>query len=867
MTHLGINPGNARCSDEKGNTFLHFAAQMGKLDAAKVLIQQGTSLRMLNDHQQTALDAVLEVEAKMEEEQKRKKETEKVKEQEKTKIITEGISVYGETLSPPDKLAVKGFQGILPKIVSFTSRQAENTYETEKKKERQQMVAFLVKAVDQSGYSLLHDAAEQGNLEQVKLLLGKGAPVAIANSKGVQPLHLASAAGHLPVVQVLLTHGASICQPDISGQTPLAYAIKQGASMELVKLLVSKGKSCLKSVDKGGNSLLLMAAQAGKAEILKFLIDSAVPLDQVDTNGQTALHLAAGTGDAAMVDLLLGSRASVTIKDNQGRTALFSAISESDNVQLVKKLVERGSDIHVVNREDVSLLIEAVTKEKIPLVEYLLNREIDVTRTGGKEGTTALHQAAKRCNLLLIKLLQQKGGQVSAQDNQRNTVLHVALENSCPLNVVDYLLNCGADVNLPNSQNATSLHLAAQQATFTILEVLLGKPNSDLKVDAKNSAGRTPLQVWISQGGAVTVESLNMFISKGANLNVKDGDESNLALEATRRNNSQLVSFLVEERGVEPNGANKYGWTALHEAAKAGNVDLMGLFLEKKASLEKANEHGWTALHVASSVGQLEAVKFLIEHGANVNALSMKNETALKVAVNRKQYEVVRYYVTLTEEEKVKVIAKRSALIRIRRQASTARRGISPLTETSTQAPSSASRPASLLNSAATSLAFSVKYVTSWISAKVGSVQEIGFDSSNSDSVPSSAGFSALHRLPIDGTLLLFDLLARHLTGQKYVPTVYRHQIGVGEARSMALQLASQFEDRLQIIAKQNRHHLASFDSFKLFQAIEKGLLSEQILKIKCILLEVAKNALPSADERLLKVEVNTYLKEQFSKQ
>ena len=51
------------------------------------------------------------------------------------------------------------------------------------------------------------DAAEAGNVEQVRLLIGKGADVNAKDNYGYTPLHFAAHAGHKDVAEVLKKHG------------------------------------------------------------------------------------------------------------------------------------------------------------------------------------------------------------------------------------------------------------------------------------------------------------------------------------------------------------------------------------------------------------------------------------------------------------------------------------------------------------------------------------------------------------------------------------------------------------------------------------------------------------------------------------
>ncbi len=80
---------------------------------------------------------------------------------------------------------------------------------------------------DLTGNSALHEAAAQGHLECVKLLLAHGAQVNITNADLETPIMKAAICGHSAIVKELLDHGAQITQ-DIRGKNAMLYALQNG---------------------------------------------------------------------------------------------------------------------------------------------------------------------------------------------------------------------------------------------------------------------------------------------------------------------------------------------------------------------------------------------------------------------------------------------------------------------------------------------------------------------------------------------------------------------------------------------------------------------------------------------------------------
>jgi ankyrin repeat protein len=85
--------------------------------------------------------------------------------------------------------------------------------------------------------------------------------------------------------------------------------------------------------------------------------------------------------------------------------------------------------------------------------------------------------------------------------------------------------------------------------------------------------------------------------------------------------------------GLDVNAAQGDGMTALHLAARSGNLAMAELLIESRANLEATTRIGdHTPLHVASASGRASVVEALVGAGANVNARTTTGGTPLMFA-------------------------------------------------------------------------------------------------------------------------------------------------------------------------------------------------------------------------------------------
>jgi ankyrin repeat protein len=122
----------------------------------------------------------------------------------------------------------------------------------------------LVAARSSDGFTPLHLAAFFGQVESVRLLLERDAPVdAVAdNEMRVTPLHSAAAGRHEDVARLLIKAGADVNARQRHGYTPLHSAAQNG-DVELVDRLLHAGADPSARTDDGRTPADL-AREAGR---------------------------------------------------------------------------------------------------------------------------------------------------------------------------------------------------------------------------------------------------------------------------------------------------------------------------------------------------------------------------------------------------------------------------------------------------------------------------------------------------------------------------------------------------------------------------------------------------------------------------
>ncbi|VUZ44566.1 unnamed protein product [Hymenolepis diminuta] len=225
-----------------------------------------------------------------------------------------------------------------------------------------------------SDYTPLSLAASGGFVDVIQLLLKNGAEInsRTGSKLGISPLMLASMNGYTEAVKVLLENGADInAQIETNKNTALTLACFQGQA-DVVKLLVER-KANIEHRAKTGLTPLMEAASGNHVKVGAILLSYGADVNAppVQTSRDTALTIAADKGKAEFAKLLLDHGANVEARNKKGATSLWLACN-GGHLEVVQKLIEKGADVNSQDHRKVSCLMATFRRGHIKVVELLV---------------------------------------------------------------------------------------------------------------------------------------------------------------------------------------------------------------------------------------------------------------------------------------------------------------------------------------------------------------------------------------------------------------------------------------------------------------------------------------------------------------
>jgi len=138
---------------------------------------------------------------------------------------------------------------------------------------------IAIKAVDKKhGWTLLYDAACEGDATFVKYLIFLGADIDAKDYMEMTPLHWVSLGEDVAMADLLVSNGANVHAEDMHGNTPLHLAMGESNDADLIKILVSAGAN-IHEKNYTGCTPLCYAASSGNIEAAKYLISLGADID------------------------------------------------------------------------------------------------------------------------------------------------------------------------------------------------------------------------------------------------------------------------------------------------------------------------------------------------------------------------------------------------------------------------------------------------------------------------------------------------------------------------------------------------------------------------------------------------------------
>jgi ankyrin repeat protein len=336
--------------------------------------------------------------------------------------------------------------------------------------------------------SSLFEGLRRGDTAKLRTAARAGADVNSRDDDGNTLLLQAAVYATAADLEFLLIHGADVNATNKAGHTALMRAMPDIAK---VKLLVEHGADVNASAD-GATPLLIAAGTPNAEAVVRYLLEKGADWTAVNQLGHDAVMVAALNGTAGNLKILLEANAG-GVHQMKGRqiAARPGTIFDEAATERIRK-----------RAEGVTALMNAARAGCGDCVHLLLERGADA-RARTNAGFSALHFAAFKGDLSMVKALLEAGAPVNVADDRGLTPLIMASNSrSKDPDVVRLLLEHGADSQAKDSLGRTASDWAQIGGRQEIIR-MLGEPVA--AEAAKTSAEPVPADIRAAVAKSITL--------------------------------------------------------------------------------------------------------------------------------------------------------------------------------------------------------------------------------------------------------------------------------------------------------------------------------------------------------------------------
>jgi len=409
----------------------------------------------------------------------------------------------------------------------------------------------------------------------------------------------------------------------------LHYAARAGKA-EVVRQLLEDGADVHERTPDG-RTPLIVGAFGGSVDVLRLLLAHGAEINGRDDVGNTPLIVAARNAWAASVRFLLDAGADPDLRNGAGETA-FSIASHRRFTRIFEMLCGSDSALSPRIRELTLDLVDVSRTGAIPELQRMLDCRAPYPLRCGPLLQTPLKTAIEAGQTEVVRLLLEAETAPRHWYGRGNwAVEEAALAGH--VEIVRLLYAAGAEICL---WDAVEVGDAAFVAEVLDRGDYLWKDTA-LEGDL--------LHQPVSRG---QLEIARLLIDAGAGVNAAHENRAAPLTRAVAHGHLPLITLLLE-RGADPDARNQpirndtgNGNSPLGCAVLLGRSDIVEALLTAGAAVNwSPSSEQLTPLAQAASAGHLEIVRMLLEAGADVNGSDVNGWTSLCIAAFKGHGEVV----------------------------------------------------------------------------------------------------------------------------------------------------------------------------------------------------------------------------------
>ena len=295
---------------------------------------------------------------------------------------------------------------------------------------------------------------------------------------------------------------------------------------------------------------------------------------------------------------------------------LWHAVTQGNIEYLQNRFSNGEANVYTVNEHGFSMLHYAVNYDQPRAYRFLLQHGADDTAED-EFGALPIATAIGREKFLEYPIDVQDVG-----ERMGFTPLHFAVTYLSKTPLLETLESHYKSIDTPDRCGMTPLHWACFCSNVDAVKLLI---EWKVKVNVVDSKRRSPLHLACWAGN---IESVQALLTAGCSTRLEDFHRETALYTAS---DPSITELLLQHGAVATHKA-RYGWTALHTAARFNRPRCAAVLLRYGAEVNAQDYDGYTAPMRAISYDSAEALAVMLEHKADLSLKSKAQENVLHIA-------------------------------------------------------------------------------------------------------------------------------------------------------------------------------------------------------------------------------------------
>lgn len=225
---------------------------------------------------------------------------------------------------------------------------------------------------NRSGWTALIYAVSNCNVPVIKELLDANAHINLTGKYGETALMKAAKNGSETICELLIAHGANLHMSSLEQEGYCKTAFTEAAMYQyeaVCKLLIKHGAAIDAPLNSNGDTLLMQAAQEGRAQVCKLLHSLGANFNAQNKLGETALLKATKNRSEIMCRQLLTLGAKIVVQQSNEQIALLQdalieAAGEGQEF-ICRATIAHGAHVNAQNKLGETALLRAAHNEDV----------------------------------------------------------------------------------------------------------------------------------------------------------------------------------------------------------------------------------------------------------------------------------------------------------------------------------------------------------------------------------------------------------------------------------------------------------------------------------------------------------------------